>query len=67
MSVLCAGGGRMPAWDDYTGMELDAEKVQEARAIELNLPTRITAYTQCLAECSTIRTRICPGQRGDGL
>ena len=51
ISALVESGGRITAWDDTTGAELDAEGVQKARETELEFFRKMNAYTRCSREC----------------
>ena len=51
VGVLTETGGRMTAWDDVTGSELDAESVRRAREVEMQFFKDMNAYTRCSRDC----------------
>eukprot|EP00974_Lingulodinium_polyedra_P014094 1364188-Lingulodinium_polyedra.AAC.1 len=44
-------GGRVIAWDDVRGVELDANGVKEARETEIEFFNAMNAYTRCARKC----------------
>ena len=51
VSVLAETGGRLTAWDDVTGAEMDAEGVKRAREVEMQFFRDMNAYTRCSRDC----------------